>query len=85
MHAVDSYEQDCLDDVGRQHQGNSSYKRVFISKNADKRRYMSGLPRNFYDDVWYKELDEAEKSLVNAEDRFVNIPKLTPYVRQSST
>ena len=76
MRAVDTYTQDTLDDVGRQQQGNVSYKRTFVSEKEDKRAYMTGLPRNFYDDVWYKNLDEAEKSLVNARDRLVNIPTL---------
>ena len=76
MHAVDAYEQDNLADVGRQHQGNSSYERVYPSNNVDRRKYMTGLPRNFYDDDWYKGLDEAEKSLVQADARFVRIPAL---------
>ncbi len=27
----------------------------------DKRMFMTGLPRNFYDDAWYKNLDDAEE------------------------
>ncbi len=46
----------------------------------DKRMFMTGLPRNFYDDAWYKNLDDAEKSLVNARNHAVNIPSLVSVV-----
>ncbi|KLO04448.1 hypothetical protein SCHPADRAFT_947684 [Schizopora paradoxa] len=81
LHAVDTYAQDSLDDYGRLPQGNTGHKREPISKNADKRQFMTGLPRNFYDDKWYRNLDETEKSLVLAEDRVVVIPTLAPYTR----
>lgn len=84
LQAVDTYAQDSLDDFGRLPQGNTSYTRELISKNTDKRQFMTGLPRNFYDDDWYKNLDETEKSLVLAEDRVVVIPSLVRAMRSLS-
>ncbi len=81
MHAVDTYAQDNLDEAGRLQQGNTSFERAYLPKNEDKRMYMTGLPRNFYDDTWYKKLDDIEKRLVNARDHTVNIPTLVSTVR----
>lgn len=76
MHTVDTYGQSKLDELGHQHQGNSSLPRVYVAKKDDIRPYMVGLPRNFYDDDWYKTLDEVEKSIVDANEEVVDIPFL---------
>lgn len=79
MHAVDTYGQSMLDDVGHQHQGNVSHPRSYHSSSGDKRPYMTGLPRNFYDESWYRSLDEVDKELVEAKEQIVPIPTLVSF------
>lgn len=76
MHAVDTYEQAFLDELGYEHQGNTSFKRREPSNSDDKRPYMVGLPRNFYDGDWYRNLDEIDKAIIDASDTVVAIPTL---------
>lgn len=87
MHAVDTYGQSMLDDIGHQHQGNVSLPRSSLSRSDDKRPYMTGLPRNFYDDNWYRSLDEVDKELVGAKEQIVLIPKLVslPFIWSAAT
>lgn len=76
MHAVDTYDECLLDELAHQHQGNTSFKRVEPSVHDDKRPFMVGLPRNFYDKDWYKNLDDIDKEIVGANEKTVAIPVL---------
>lgn len=80
MHAVDSYNGCLLDELACLHQGNTSFKREELGTHNDRRPYMVGLPRNFYDNDWYKNLDDIEKEIVCANEKFVAIPALVSLI-----
>ncbi|TDL14062.1 hypothetical protein BD410DRAFT_810027 [Rickenella mellea] len=77
--AVETYRDALRDEVNAQRRGNASPRRLFAWKEVNTTRQpVRGLPRNWYDDTWYKALQPGARSWLNAgKDRAV--PVLAPY------
>jgi hypothetical protein len=60
-------------------QGNKAFGRIFAPKNSSDSKAIHGLPRNYYNSLWWTSLISVNQHHLMAEEE-VALPDLTVYV-----